>query len=131
MRTVVGMWEPSFSDYEQVIEYRMWKQSIAAFDVDRWLMVGKGPDRVTAFESFETMKDALSTVDCHRVFLIPGVGEPLEHVYRPPNYALILGNAVDSLEGYVERLDSVACIVTPKPIDMFAACVLPMALTWR
>ena len=130
MITVVGTWEPGFREYEQIIEYRMWKQSIAAFDVDRWLMVGQGPDQVVSFESFETMADALATIPCHRVFLVPEQGEPLEKVYRPPDHALIFGHADESLMSYVEPPDAVAHIATPKPVDMFAACVLPMVMTW-
>ena len=33
MITVIGLWEQGFSEYDQSIEYRIWKQTIAAFDV--------------------------------------------------------------------------------------------------
>ena len=126
--TVIGTWEPGFREYEQIIEYRMWKQSIAAFDVDRWLMVGEGPPKVVSFESFETMADALATVPCHRVLRVPEKGDPLEKIYRPTDYALVFGHADESLLSYVEPPDAVAYLATPKPVDMFAACVLPWVL---
>lgn len=130
MVTVIGMWEPGFREYEQIIEYRMWKQSIAAFDVDRWCMVGEGPDRVTSFESFDSMPEALATVTCPRFFLVPDAGQPLEKVYRPMDHVLVFGNAQESLTRYLGPTDVIAHIKTPKPVDMFAACVLPMVLTW-
>ena len=128
MITVIGTWEPGFREYEQIIEYRMWKQTIAAFDVDRWLMVGDGPHQVVSFESFENMADALATVPHHRFFLVPGKGDPLEKIYRPTDYALVFGHADEGLMSYVDPTDVVAYIATPKPVDMFAACVLPMVL---
>jgi len=129
--TVVGMWEPAFSEHEQVIEYRMWKQTIAAFDVRRWLMVGKGPSRVSAFEAFDTMEKALETVDCQKVFMVPEHGQALDKVWRVNSCAYIFGNAEDNLLSYYkDSQDWIAHLETPKPVDMFAACVLPTVLLW-
>jgi hypothetical protein len=130
MITVVGMWEPSFSEYEQIVEYRMWKQTIAAFEVDRWIMVGEGPSRVTSFQSFETMPEALETITAHKVFLIPEKGQELDFAFRSGDVAFIFGNADESLISFVGDKDEIAHIKTPKPVDMFAACVLPMVLSW-
>ena len=133
MITVVGMWEPSFSEYEQIIEYRMWKQTIAAFNVDRWIMVGKGPERVSSFEHAPTMQDALETINYQRVFMVPECGQELDKVWRTPDCAYVFGNADENLLNYVSddrQRDWVAHLKTPKPVDMFAACVLPAVLLW-
>lgn len=130
MLTVVGMWEPSFSEHEQCIEYRMWKQTIAAYDVKRWIMVGEGPQRISSFEAFKTMPEALDTVDSMKIFMVPEHGQELSMVWPGRDCAFIFGNADDSLLRYVGKDDWIAHIDTPKPVDMFAACVLPMVLQW-
>jgi hypothetical protein len=128
--TVVGMWEPSFSEYEQIIEYRMWKQTIAAFNVDRWIMVGKGPECISSFEHAPTMQDALETISCQRVFMVPECGQELDRVWRVQDHSYIFGNAQENLLRYVSENDQVAHLKTPESIDMFAACVLPAVLLW-
>ena len=133
MITVVGMWEPSFSEYEQIIEYRMWKQTIAAFNIDRWIMIGKGPERVSSFEYAPTMQDALETINYQRVFMVPECGQELDKVWRTQDCAYIFGNADENLLNYVSddrQRDWVAHLKTPRPVDMFAACVLPAVLLW-
>ena len=133
MIAVIGMWEPGFREYEQIIEYRVWKQSIRAFDVDRWIMVGEGPDRVTSFETFEKLSDALQDCEGRRVFARPGletadqmVWQPCELVFDPVTY--VFGHADESLAGYVTGNDVCLTIPTPKPVDMFACAVLPLVL---
>lgn len=128
--TVVGMWEPGFSEYEQIIEWRMWKQTIEAFDVDRWIMAGPVPNGGT-FEAVDRIQEgvALLSEDTKRIFLNPFGGVPIEEYTRPIDVAFIFGNAsCDPAIQLIRHQDDKVVIRTPKPVDMFAACVLPYVL---
>lgn len=130
MITVVGMWEPSFSNMEQVIEYRMWKQTIAAFDVDRWVMVGEPPDpKITSFEQYGNLMEALHTCE-NIVFLIPDAEVELSEIDIPENVTFVFGNVSENLKMYATDVDQQARLATPKPIDMFAAACLPWVLSY-
>jgi len=125
MVTVVGMWEPGFNAYEQVIEYRIWKQTIGAYDVDRWIMVGVPPNEgITSYESFATLEEALAT--CENVVCFQPNGEVEAGAPLPfDNPTLVFGNIDENLAGLsVLNLT----FTTPKPVDMFACAVLPMVL---
>ena len=130
MVTVVGMWEPGFSDEQMFIEWRMWKQTILAFEVDRWLMVGsQGPGG--RYEAFDTVQDALDASRGDRVFMIPEAGKPLDQLDHPANVVYIFGNVNESLLSYVRPEDQIASIFTPCPADMFAAACLACVLSYR
>lgn len=124
------MWEPGFSNMEQCIEYRMWKQTIAAFNVDRWIMVGEPPDpTITAFEQFGDLMEALHTCE-NLVFLIPDADDQLSELDIPENPTYVFGHASESLKHYVIDEDQTASLPTPKSIDMFAAACLPWVLSY-
>ncbi len=127
MITVVGMWEPGFSDEQMFMEWRMWKQTIEAFAVDRWLMVGQGPSKCGRFEPYESMNEALALTRGKRIFLIPNWGCSLPRDY-PPEVVYIFGNTSENLKRYIREEDSVASIDTPVSADLFAACCLPLVL---
>lgn len=128
MITVVGIWERGFSDEQMLMEWRMWKQTIEAFAVDRWIMVGQGPSKCGRFESFDKMDDALDTTVGKRIFLVPGAFNHRipRFYYEDPVY--VFGNASDNLRKYIDKADFVVGIETPEPVDMFAACCLPLVL---
>lgn len=127
--TVVGMWEPGFSDEQTFIEWRMWKQTISAYAVDRWCMVGSQQPG-GGFESFNTMAEALLSLrpEEQRIFLIPGA-EKNGHLSNNPAY--IFGNASENLSRFIndDAGDVAVGIQTPNPTDMFAACCLPLVLS--
>jgi hypothetical protein len=130
--TVIGNWEQNFSEYDQIIEYRIWKQTIAAFEVDRWMMVGPGPDRVTAFEAYESMGDALSAAQGTRVFMLHTADGPLKNLDVPEDVVIIFGSPDENLAAHVRPGDFTALLPTPFPADMYAAGCLAWALSkWR
>jgi len=128
--TVVGIWEPGFSDEQMFIEWRMWKQTVSAYAVDRWCMVGSRHPNGGGYEAFPTMASALLALrpEDDRIFLIPGAKQK-GHLSNNPAY--IFGNANENLHRYVndEAGDVTVGIQTPQPIDMFAACCLPLVLS--
>ena len=129
MITVIGLWEQGFSEYDQSIEYRIWKQTIAAFDVGRWLMVGPGPDRVTSFESHPTLDLALSTVLGDFYFMRHTATTRIEDVEFGDDVTLVFGSPDENLASYIRERDTEILLPTPKPIDMYAAAALPWALS--
>ena len=124
--TVIGMWEPGFSDEQSFIEWRMWKQTILAFGVDRWCMVGSQRPG-GGFEAFDTMPEALlaTAQDGDRIFLIPGAERS---GYLTPNPVYIFGNASEDLRRFVGEGEVTVGLETPEPQDLFAACCLPWVL---
>jgi hypothetical protein len=136
MLTVVGIWEPGFEEQHLFMEWRMWKQTIEAFKVDRWVMAGTGPSKAGRFEPYSKLRDALGScpIDHQRVFCIPEHAEALDlqqlrrKVAALPNVTYVLGNVSENLKRYVTADDHVVSIHTPNPTDMFAACCLPMVL---
>lgn len=138
MITVVGMWEESWMDHERT-ERRIWKQTIQAYGVDRWIMLPKPRNRAefTSPEQFDSMEEALDTIQSTRVFLVPpkaAKGVPafltlgLSVYQHPLNVAYIFGNTVDNLSKYIKTSDDVVSILTPKKVDMFAHVALGQVL---
>lgn len=126
--TIIGMWEPGFSEYEQIIEWRIWKQTLAAYQVDRWIMIG---DVVGgSFETFDSIDSALHSINSSIILLEPWNGVPLKEFEHPINATYIFGNAVSNLEKYRDLGQSVN-IPTPKPVDMFAAACVSVVLNDR
>lgn len=128
-RHLLGMWEPGFSRQEHFIEWRMWKQIVAAYDIDRWLMAGDPkPDRHGKYEAYHTMERALVTVTGPRCFLIPEHGTSIDQIRPEPDATIITGNAKENLKQYVRPGDEVLYIPTPKRVDLFAVTILPLVL---
>lgn len=127
--TVIGVWEPGFTDYEQIIEWRMWKQTLAAYGVNRWIMSGPKPNG-GAFEYAKNLDEALEMADGEIVLLEPWNGIPLKEFSHPEKAVYVFGNALLGLEKYRDSAISVN-IPTPNPTDMFAAACLPTVLNDR
>lgn len=133
--TVIGMWEPGFSESEQIIEWRMWKQTVEAFAVDRWVMVRTADNphpSAGTFERYAKIRGALNSLDesLPRVFLTPRGGIPLKDFVSPRDVVYVFGNAsFDPAVQLMRPQDLRVTIPTPQPIDMFAACVLPYVLS--
>mgnify|MGYP001823186707 CR=1 FL=1 len=128
MITVVGIWEPGFTDEQMFIEWRMWKQTIAAYQIRDWRMVGNVPG-CGSYQNFESVSDALADIDeSRRVFLIPGASRSLDAIALVPDPALIFGNVYENLHRHVTPRAHAVGIPTPQATDMFAAACLPLAL---
>jgi hypothetical protein len=116
MTTVVGVWEPGFTDEQLFVEWRMWKQTIGAYCIRDWRMVGNVPG-CGAYQEFERIEDAIADTDeARRIFLIPDAE------------LVIFGNVSESLRRLVTPASQAARIVTPFSADMFAAACLPLVL---
>jgi len=126
MITVVGMWEPGYTAEQTFFEDTVWKQVLAAYGVDRFIMVGP-PDvqipGITNPEQFETMEDALATCVGQRIFLtFSDTGAVLLGSFTHPTDAVyIFGCPADNLETYIQSGDHRVHIQTPNPVD-FLAC---------
>jgi hypothetical protein len=114
---------------EQCIEYRIWKQTIAAFKVDQWYMVGDPPNpSITAFTRCESMLDALSRARGELIFCIPDADYEYHELPDVHDPVYVFGNAQENLKDYLTDSDLTLRLPTPAPVDMFACACLPWVL---
>lgn len=128
MITIAGMWEPGFTADQNFIEWRIWKEVVQAYAVDRWIMVG--PENVGSllFERFDSMPEALDTTAGARFLLSRAAARDIRTVYWPDDIVLVFGNADDDLSVYQRPEDAAITIPTPSPIAAFAATCAHVAL---
>ena len=125
---VVGVWEPGFTDEQLFIEWRMWKQTISAYQIRDWRMVGHVPG-CGAYQEFDRIEDAIADIAEHRrIFLIPGARQTVDEIRPVENPALIFGNYHENLHRLVTPPSQPVSIPTPEDTDMFAATCLPLVL---
>lgn len=128
MATVVGVWESGFTDEQLFIEWRMWKQTISAYCIRDWRMVGSVPG-CGAYQEFERIEDAIADIDEHRrIFMIPGARLSIDDIRPVSDPALIFGSYDENLHRHVTPPSQAVSIPTPQETDMFAAACLPLAL---
>ena len=129
MTTVVGVWEPGFTDEQLFVEWRMWKQTIGAYCIRDWRMVGNVPG-CGAYQEFERIEDAITDTDeARRIFLIPDAELTIDEIQTVTDPVVIFGNVSESLRRLVTPASQAARIVTPFSADMFAAACLPLVLS--
>ncbi len=129
--SVIGCWEPGFSEYEQLIEWRIWAQTLYAYDIKQWHMVGNQHPNGGGYEKYNSLDDAiLSCSDSTIILLEPWYGEELQYFIHPTRATYVFANASSNLERYRQSAISVR-IKTPLPIDMFAVSCLSMVLNDR
>ncbi len=106
----------------------MWKQTIAAYQVKDWRMVGNVPG-CGSYQEFQRIDDAIADIDEERrIFLIPGAPGTIDEIQPVKNPAVIFGNVHENLKRLVTPLAQAARIETPQRTDMFAAACLPLVL---
>ena len=128
---VIGCWEPGFSEYEQLIEWRIWTQTLYAYDIKQWHMVGSVHPNGGGFTKHSSLDDAI--IDCSNTTIIllePWHGEELQYFIHPTRATYVFANAISDLVKYRDNAVSVR-IPTPQPIDMFAVSCLSMVLNDR
>lgn len=129
MITIIGMWEQGYTLEQTFIEDTVWKQTLAAFAVDRFVMVTYPevyvPNRIVP-EQFDTMEEALASSTGERVFLsypIEGTVELATFVH-PIDAIYIFGRPGDNLASYITKNDHKVHILTPNRTDMLGcSCV--------
>lgn len=134
MVTVIGIWEVGYTTEQMFIEDSVWKQTLSAYNVDRFIMVrsnGAELERVSRPEQFDSMEEALATTTGERVFLTPRGVEPLDSFDHPDDVVYIFGSAVDNLESYMTPNDHRIVINTPNKTVMFGCACLPQVLFSR
>ncbi|KPK74181.1 MAG: hypothetical protein AMJ84_00365 [Acidithiobacillales bacterium SM23_46] len=125
---VVGVWESGFTDEQLFIEWRMWKQTISAYQIRDWRMVGNVPG-CGAYQEFDRIEDAIADIAEHRrIFLIPGARQTVNEIRAVDNPALIFGSYDENLHRLVTPPSQAVRIPTPQDTDMFAAACLPLVL---
>lgn len=126
MITVVGVWEAGFTDEQLFVEWRMWKQTLGAYKIRDWRMVGNVPG-CGAYQEFERIEDAIADTDERaRIFMIPGAELSIDEIQPVLDPVLIFGNCSEDLRRLVTPAAQAARIPTPFHTDMFAACCLPL-----
>lgn len=125
--TVLGLWEDAWMESART-ERRIWKQTIQAFGVNRWVMVSGEPGEFTSPDQYQRIEDALSSLGGERVFLIAprsyDGGIELVDFKHPDNACYIFGDSVDNLVRYVRPKDHVVSLTTPMQSSMFGHTVL-------
>ena len=128
MITVVGVWEPGFTVEQLFIEWRFWKQTIGAYQIRDWRMVGNVPG-CGAYQEFDRIEDAIADIDeSRRVFMIPAASRTVDEIEPVKDPALIFGNVSENLVRLVTPGAQSIRIPTPFSADMFAAACLPLVL---
>lgn len=130
MITVIGMWEQGYSLEQTFIEDSIWKQTLNAFAVDRFVMVTYPEiyiDKVTSPEQYNTMEEALASSKGERVFLsyqiVEGVVDMKDFVH-PTDAIYIFGRPGDNLIRYMQPKDHKVHITTLNNTDMLGcSCV--------
>lgn len=130
MITVIGMWEQGYTLEQTFIEDTVWKQTLCAFAVDRFVMVDYPEvhiDNVTSPEQFPTMEDALASSEGERVFLsyqtVEGILD-MKNFVHPIDAIYIFGRPGDNLTRYMREKDHKVHIATPNNTDMLGcSCV--------
>ena len=71
MLTVVSRWEST--QLHPLEEWQLWRQLRGAFGIDRFVMIPKqdGFDQISIIDQYDTMEEALASVEGQRVFLEP------------------------------------------------------------
>ena len=129
MITVIGMWEQGYSQEQMFLEDTIWKQTLSAFAVDRFIMVrypGVSLTGVSIPEQYDTMEEALASSIGERVFLtFPAASATdLSAFVHPTEAVYIFGRPADNLLQYIRPQDHRVHIFTPANVDMLAcSCV--------
>lgn len=113
------------------LERRVWKQTTAAFQVDRWLMAGVRESPLTVPLCFATMAQALEVTVGKRIFMIPPGRTPsidLTDFDHPGEAVYVFGNASQNLVSFIREDDAVVSIKTPHSAVLFGHCALPIVL---
>jgi tRNA(Leu) C34 or U34 (ribose-2'-O)-methylase TrmL len=129
MVTVIGMWEPGYSIEQTFFEDTVWKQTLSAFNVNRFIMITYNEayiENTTNPEQYSNMEDALISTEGERVFLTFSSENALslENFSHPEDAVYIFGRPGDNLLQYIRPQDKQVHIDTPNNIDMLAcSCV--------
>ena len=124
--TLVGRWEKGWLDHR--VEYFMWKQLAAAYNVDRIAMVGFSDEPRITIDQYGSMGEALASCQGEQVFLEPKGDISLCEFVHPKEAVYIFGNAMNhnlKYAGTTVRID------TPSGTDMFAINAAAIALAAR
>jgi hypothetical protein len=127
--TVIGMWEPGYTLEQTFIEDTVWKQTLSAYAVDRFIMVTYPDvriDTVSSPEQYDTMEDALNSTTGERVFLSYPVewSVLLRDFTHPPDAVYVFGRPGDDLSQYIRPEDHKIHIQTTNNVDMLGcSCV--------
>lgn len=106
----------------------MWKQTIGAYYIKDWRMVGNVPG-CGAYQEFERIDDAIADIEeKRRIFLIPAASTTIDKIRPVDDPAVIFGNVSENLSRLVTPDAQAIRIQTPFHTDMFAACCLPLVL---
>lgn len=140
MITVLGCWEDTWMDAE-ITETRIWRQTLAAFQVKRFVMwpdKTNGNQKTGRFDQYSDFKEALASLEGHKTYLMPKFtiddynlsGQNLKDFIHPENVSYIFGRTPDNLIEYIDFSDdnSFVYIDTPQKTDFFGHVAVGITL---
>lgn len=132
MIAVLGLWEKDWMDHERT-ERRIWKQTIQAYNVDRWCMAVAPPGQFTSPIQYAHIDDMFNAPEHQgvRTFLVAPrtmEGTPLQNYEHPQDAIYVFGDAADNLVRFIRPQDHVVSIFTPSQAAMFAHAVVGTVL---
>jgi hypothetical protein len=127
MMTVVARWEPDTQIAD--VEHRFWGQ-LKAFGIDRLVFVPVRPEMEQMAEQYETIQEALDTVQGNRVFLeSTGYKGMTDLPPRHEDVVFILGCSPTSNACHAQ-VDEMYRIHEPAVTDMYPTCAASIALAY-
>lgn len=127
MITIIGYWEKDWLDPK--IEFFMMKQLKHAYKVDRMIMIPKLLSDRTSLDQYDTLEEALDTVDGDLVYLEHTSDSLLQDFKHPENAVYIFGKVG---VGHMNREGGVKIrIDTPGKSCLFATNALAITLENR
>ena len=118
---VVATKEPGFSEEQNYLERRVYKQTIGAFGGSLFYM-GDISDAIAKYRG-----------EIPLVFLTPFREDAVElkNFEHPKNCVYVLGSATEDLNKFIQDRDHKVRISTPNPTDMFGCGCLGIVLAHR
>ena len=127
MVTIIGYWEKDWLDPK--VEFFMMKQLKSAYKVDRVIMIPKLLSERTSLDQYDTLEEALDTVDGELIYMEHTADSLLQNFKHPENAVYVFGKVGVS---HKHREDGVKIrIDTPGESCLFAANALAITLENR
>jgi hypothetical protein len=130
MVTIIGVWEPDWMDSERT-ERRLWKQTIQAYEVDKWIMAPATDKVFTSPIQYESIDQAIESIEGKKTFFVSPrtyKGVDIKGYQHPENAIYVIGSAVEDLVRFVKDGDDIVSVYTDTQAALFGCCFLPIIL---
>jgi hypothetical protein len=129
MITIVNLWEPGYFDEETHMQWRIWKQVIAAYGVPpgNWLAAPELLPGLGKPIQYNTLGEALLNSKGTRVYLDPAGSVDLKSFVHPEDAIYIFGHSMSSFRDK----ENTVRIETPESADLFGCSACSVVLQDR